>query len=199
MTISFFSLTFAVFVALFAINTASSHKVIDSNRKCSIKLEGIIYGPETCAKKYFDQISKQFRANSEILFTDTVQADAFLYNFASTYQVIVAIATPMGANTLYNPDGSQSEGFPNQYTNTAQAFLNFPGFIRQVSDFKFYYSFNAFSRNGQYYGVTLSMPLSRDPLYCWMRWFWSRNSLKSMTKPFTIFPRKLMKSLICRN
>lgn len=134
------------------------------SRKCSKLLAQIVYKPETCAFKYLDKISIPLREESEILFTSS--ADSFIYSFENTYNVLVILVDSLGNTVNYYPNQTKSSGPPVMYTDTAQSYLNFPGFVRQVSDQKFYYTFNVFSKDAKHYEVTLSMPLSRDPIFC---------------------------------
>lgn len=84
----------------------------------------------------------------------------------STFFVGVVTINPFGATTRYTPLGTTEPGSPVKYTDTAQSYLNHGGFVRQVSNQNFYYTFHVFSKNAEYLGITLSMPLERDPIYC---------------------------------
>lgn len=134
------------------------------SRKCSRELAAIVYKPETCALKYLDRISTTLKARSQILFTP--QADSFIYSFENTYNVLLTLVDAMGNTMEYFPNQTKVPGTPVKYTDTAQSYLNFPGFVRQASNQKFYYTFSIFSEDGQYYDVTLSMPLAKDPIFC---------------------------------
>lgn len=134
------------------------------SRKCSKLLAQIVHKPETCALKYFDNISVTLKERSEILFNPN--ADSFIYSFENTYNVLVILVDALGNTMNYYPNQTKSSGPPVMYTDTAQSYLNFPGFVRQVSDQKFYYTFNVFSNKAEHYEVTLSMPLSKDPIFC---------------------------------
>lgn len=134
--------------------------------QCSRQLQIALHKPETCAYKYLSKISEIFKARSQVLFTSTSEADSFIYTFENTFNVLVSLANPFGKYTNYYPNGTKQPGQPAKYTDTAQSYLNFPGFVRQISSQEFYYTFNVFSTDGQYYDITLSMPLSRDPIVC---------------------------------
>lgn len=151
------------FLFLFALLETKRLKYSKSN-KCSRELEAIIYKPETCALQYFNRISAQLKARSEVFFTP--QADPFIYTFINEYNVLLSLVDAMGNTMNYYPNLTKSPGSPVQYTDTAQSYLNIPGFVRQVSNQKFYYTFSIFSKNGEYYDVTLSMSLAKDPIFC---------------------------------
>ena len=136
------------------------------SKKCTRKLEEILFKPDPCAFRYLQTVANKFRARAQILFGPQDLADSFIYNFENEYQVEIALVDAFGGSVNYNPDGTKSSGEPVQYTDTAQAYLNFPGFVRQVSQQNFYYTFQVFSPDGQYYAVTLIMPLSDDPIVC---------------------------------
>ena len=134
------------------------------SRKCSNELAQIVYKPESCALQYFDKISVPLKTRSEIFFT--AEADSFIYSFENTHNVLVTLVDSMGKTMIYYPNLTKISGPPVMYTDTAQSYINFPGFVRQVGDQEFYYTFSIFSKEGQHYDVTLSMPLSKDPIFC---------------------------------
>lgn len=136
-----------------------------NNNKCSSALEQVIYRPETCAYQYLNKLHKEFLIRSPLLFTS--QADAFIYSFESMYNVYVTLIDAMGKTTnYYYSNKTKSNGQPVKYTDTARSYINFPGFVRQVSSSSFYFTFVVFSVNAEMYSVTISMPLSQDPIFC---------------------------------
>lgn len=135
-------------------------------KKCTRNLENVLYKPENCAYIYLRSIAYKFLPRSQIIFKDQEHGDAFIYNFEAEYGVKVDLIDPFGHVTKYHPNGTKSHGLPNKYTDSAQAYLNFGGFVRQVNQNNFFYTFQIFSPDGQYIGVTLYVPLSEDPLVC---------------------------------
>lgn len=136
------------------------------SKKCTRKLEEILFKPDPCAFRYLQTVANKFRARAQILFGPQDLVDSFIFSFENEYKVKVDLVNPFGGVVKYHPDGTKSIGEPAQYSNTAQAYLNFPGFVRQVNQENFYYTFQVYSPDGQYYAVTLIMPLSDDPIVC---------------------------------
>lgn len=136
-----------------------------SPKDCARYLESTIFKPESCAYKYMERLAIDFRIKAQpVLFTP--QVDQFIYSFETSNQIKVALIDAFGLQTSYHPNGTKTTGSYALYSDTAQAYTNFPGFVRQINADNFYYTFEMFSTEGQYYGVTLSMPLSDDPLVC---------------------------------
>lgn len=144
----------------------NSNSIVSKNENvCSSALAGVIYRPESCAYQYLNKLHKEFLMGSQLLFTP--QAENFIYTFESTHQIKVKLVNAMGDTTnYYYQSKSSSAGQPVMYTDIARSYINFPGFVRQVSDSFFYFSFVVFSVNAEMFTVTLSMPLSQDPIFC---------------------------------
>lgn len=152
-------------VLLFSVIFINSRTLLClQSSKCSKDLEKIIYKPDTCALKYFEKISADIKASSQVFFTP--EADSFIYAFENAFNVNLTLVDALGHTMNYYPNKTKSAGWPVIYADVAQSYLNLPGFARQVSCQTFYYTFAIFSKEGQYYGVTLSMPLSKDPVFC---------------------------------
>ena len=154
-----------LFFLLNSIAAFASSTELPAN-KCSRVLEEILFRPETCAFKYLQSIARKFQIRSEILFGPQNLVDAFIFSFENEYQIEIDLIDPFGGVVKYYPDGTKSVGVPGQYTDTAQSFLNFAGFVRQVRGKKFYFTFPVYSNEGGYYTVTFYMPLKNDPLVC---------------------------------
>lgn len=135
--------------------------------KCTRTLEETIFNPESCAFLYMQSIAYKFLARSQIVFGPVENVDAFIYAFENEFEINVDLADAFGQVVNYYPDGTKSFGYPSKYSNSARAYLNFPGFARQPSDSTFYYTFQIYSRDGEYYAVILSMPMANDPIVCW--------------------------------
>lgn len=150
---------------LFAINV-QSHKVDPKiNDKCSVELEGIIFRQRNCTFEYFKRLEIKFRAGGEhLLFT--TQASPFIKSFSNTYQLIILVSNPFGFTDIYDVDGTTTSVPLSIYPETAQTFINFPGFIRQVNNGNFYYAFPVFSSDGQYLLIKFKMEHSRDVVLC---------------------------------
>lgn len=136
-------------------------------KKCSNDLAVVVYGPETCAYQYLDKLSKQFLTGSQLIFT--TQVDAYVYNFAATYNIYVNLITPIGLNTRYYPDGNKDIlGALPASPDIARSYLNFPGFLKDSTSGNayYYFSFVVFSIDGQMYTVTLKLPLAQAPITC---------------------------------
>lgn len=148
----------------FASSLRSSSVV--SSKKCSRELEEIIYKPETCTFLYMQSLERKFRAGGQVIFGPEEQADAYIYTFEKNYGVTISLQKPFGNSVIYNPDGTKTEGSPEQYAGTAQSYLNFPGFVKSTSSSEFYYHFNEYSPDARFYGVTIIMPLANEVLSC---------------------------------
>ena len=142
-----------------------SHKLgFGTQKQCSRLLESTIFKPNSCAYKYLHKLGESFRVRAQALFTPL--ASQFIYNFEVDNRVVVGLVDAFGQQVIYNFNGTASVGEPAQYSDTAQAFLNFPGFTRQVSLKSFYYTFQVYSPDAKYYAVTFQMPLEDDPIFC---------------------------------
>lgn len=155
----FFLLTFN-FSLIFA-KSFTSHQ----ENKCSRALDNIIYTPESCAYKYLDKLRKKFLLEAPLLFTP--QIDSFIFNFENNNQISVTIIDAMGSTTNYNyQTKTKTSGQPVKYLDTARSYINFPGFVRQISSSSFYFTFVVFSVNAEMLSVTFSLPISQDPIFC---------------------------------
>lgn len=134
--------------------------------KCSKYLAGIINRPETCAYQYLNRLREEFLVGSQLIFTP--QASSFVIGFETKYQVLVGLVNAMGKTIFYTTNGTKQPDSLSEYPDIAQAYLNFPGFIREIEDSYagFYLSFIVYSVDAQMYTVTLSIPLSKDPISC---------------------------------
>lgn len=162
-TLSLFYI-FSLFLSVSFASATSSFPF--SSKKCSRALEEVIYKPETCAFLYMQSIAQKFILRSPIVFGPEEQADAFIYSFENEFGILVDLVDAFGRVTKYSSDGTKSQGAPNKYSNSAQAYLNFPGFVRQPTDSNFFYTFQIFSQDARYYAVTFIMPLENDPIVC---------------------------------
>lgn len=137
----------------------------NNQNKCSRALANVIYDPKSCAYQYLDKLRKKFLIDSPLLFTP--QMDSFIFNFENNNQISVAIVNAMGDLTNYNyQTKTKTPDQPVKYIDTARSYLNFPGFVRQISSESFYFTFVVFSVNAEMYTVTFSMPLSQEPIFC---------------------------------
>ena len=154
-------------IIVFVFNFARLNAINNKNEiKCSKYLAKTINRPESCAYQYLNRLRKEFLVGCQLLFTP--QASSFVISFEIKYQVSVALVDAMGYTTFYNSNGTKQPASPSQYPDIAQAYLNFPGFIRETKENSegFYFSFIVYSVDAQMYTVTLSMPLSKDPISC---------------------------------
>ena len=89
-------------------------------------MEEILFKPDPCAFRYLQTVANKFRACAQILFGPQDLADSFIFSFENEYKVEIDLVNPFGGVVKYHPDGTKSIGEPAQYSNTAQAYLNFP-------------------------------------------------------------------------
>lgn len=136
------------------------------NEKCSLELQAILHKPKSCAFNYLQSLELRFREDGGRYLLFTAQADSFIYTFENTYNIFIKTADAFGQSTKYYPDGTKSLGSLGFYTDTAQSYMKFPGFVRQVSNQKFYYTFSIFSEDAQYKAVTFEMYTVDDPIFC---------------------------------
>lgn len=154
-----------LFALCFAINVQSRNVDPNVSDKCSVELEGIIFSPKNCTFEYLKRLEAKFRAGGEhLLFTS--QASPFIKAFVNTYQVGVKVANPFGLATNYAIDGVTTIVPAFVYSDTAQSYINFPGFVRQPSYGNFYYAFPVFSSDGQYLMVYFILDHTRDVVFC---------------------------------
>lgn len=157
-----FSFILSLFALLRSISSNSIQK--PTNIQCVRELEWTIFKPETCAFKYLEKLAKTFQLRGQAIFSPLV--DQYIYTFEAATKVNVILVNAFGQQTFYYPNGTKTFGISAQFANSAQAYTNFPGFVRQINMQNFYYTFQMFSKDGRYYAVTLYMPLSNDPIFC---------------------------------
>ena len=165
-SILFSSLFFLLNFNLSAISAKSlpSHRGNHQN-KCSHALAKVIYTPESCAYKYLNKLRKKFLLGTPLLFTP--QIDSFIFNFEIVNRISVTIVDAMGSTTNYNyQTKTKTSGQPVKYLDTARSYINFPGFVRQISSSSFYFTFVVFSDNAEVLSVTFTLPISQDPIVC---------------------------------
>ena len=149
------SILFFIF-SLFVIS-AFAYSPRKATRKCTRELEAILHKPQTYELLYLEGLAREFKLGSPQIFASPEQADAFIYSFAQKYRIEVTLVPTFGDSVNYYPDGTSAEGSHSKYTDTAQSYLNFGGFVKQVSDERFFYTFSINSPDARRYGVTLSL------------------------------------------
>lgn len=125
------SLSVLLLSSLISYTLASSSVSV---RTCSRALEQIVYKPPSYAFLYMQSLARKFRPRGQILFGPVEQADAYIFTFASENKVEVTLSDAFAIVVNYHPDGTKFSGSPVKYANTAQAYLNLPGFVKQTSN-----------------------------------------------------------------
>ena len=165
---NFFLLSFASFLLLNFLLAEGTNKIKFNPKKCTNDLEKTIYSPKTCAYQYLDKIRKKFLVQSRLIFTPL--AGSFIENFQIKNGVSVAVTDAMGNLIVFTPTGTEIIETSAQYLDILKAYINFPGFYRQNVDRNlatgFSFSFVIYSINAVMYTITLSIPLSQEPICC---------------------------------
>lgn len=134
--------------------------------KCVSTLRNAIRVPDSCAYRYLSSVSNVLKAQSALLFTESI--NSVIANFENTFRNIqVTVIDAFGQAVLYQTGSSIIPTDPPKYSNTAKNYINIDGFVRAPeSSQNFFYSFPIWNNEGQLQQITLSMPILDDPIFC---------------------------------
>ena len=130
--------------------TNAAYTKLKTNQQCKKTLEGIVHKPESCVLNYFNQITREFKLNDQIVFTS--QAESFILKFSKSYGVFVVLIDAVGKFTAYGLNNGQNiNSSLDSLYYVVQNYLNVPVFAKYNA--LYYYNFNIFSKIGEYFNV----------------------------------------------
>ena len=162
-----FSLLFTLVAAISTVFAEDLGQGSKAARACRDELEGVVYTPQNCALSYLKRITQVLEAQSPLLWTD--QAQAVIQNFASTYNVLVAVISPFGE--LYYYPGALVTNAPPVAASVDRAWALGEGFSSyegiNLNGTPFYaYNTNVWNENGEMWTLSVAMNKADAPAYC---------------------------------